>query len=220
VSFRAVIFDLGGVVMPSPMAAFRAYESRNGLPHRFISEVVVNGGDHGAWSRLERGELSMDEFAEAFDAECAAAGGRIVTRELLAELATGAGPQAPMVTAIGTIRERGIRTAALTNNFRSPGDDPVEQGVERRGGLDGLFDVVVESAVEGLRKPDVRIYELTLTRLGVTAAETVFLDDLGTNLKPAREMGMTTIKVADAIAALDELERVLGFTLGHGASGE
>jgi epoxide hydrolase-like predicted phosphatase len=212
VSYRAVIFDLGGVVMPSPMAAFRAYERRNGLPHRFISEVVVNGGDHGAWSRLERGELSMDEFAEAFDAECAAAGGRIVTRELLAELATGAGPQAPMVTAIETIRKRGIRTAALTNNFRSPGDD----GVERRGGLDGLFDVVVESAVEGLRKPDVRIYELTLARLEVAAAEAVFLDDLGTNLKPAREMGMTTIKVDDAIAALDELEHVLGFPLGHG----
>jgi putative hydrolase of the HAD superfamily len=206
--------------MPSPMAAFRAYERRNGLPHRFISEVVVNGGDRGAWSRLERGELSMDEFADAFDAECAAAGGRIVTRELLAELATGAGPQAPMVTAIGTIRRRGLRTAALTNNFRAPGDDRVEQGVERRGGLDGLFDVVVESAVEGLRKPDVRIYELTLARLGVAAAEAVFLDDLGTNLKPAREMGMTTIKVADAIAALDELEHVLGFTLGHGGSGK
>jgi epoxide hydrolase-like predicted phosphatase len=197
------------------MAAFRAYERRNGLPHRFISEVVVNGGDHGAWSRLERGELSMDEFAEAFDAECAAAGGTIVTRELLAELATGSGPQAPMVTAIASIRRRGLRTAALTNNFRSPDDDRVERAVERRGGLDGLFDVVVESAIEGLRKPDVRIYELTLARLDVAADEAVFLDDLGTNLKPAREMGMTTIKVADAVAALDELEHVLGFPLGH-----
>jgi epoxide hydrolase-like predicted phosphatase len=210
-SFKAVIFDLGGVVMPSPMESFRGYERRNGLPHRFISEVVVNGGDHGAWSRLERGELSLDEFAEAFDVECAAAGGRVVTRELLAELATGAGPRAPMVTAIGTIRSRGLRTAALTNNWRGPDDDDLE----RRGGLDGLFDVVVESAVEGLRKPDVRIYELTLARLDVTAGEAVFLDDLGTNLKPARAMGMATIKVADVTAALDELERVLGFALGH-----
>jgi FMN phosphatase YigB (HAD superfamily) len=121
-AYRAVIFDLGGVVMPSPMESFRAYERRKGLPHRFISEVVVNGGEHGAWSQLERGELSLDEFADAFDAECAAAGGRIVTRELLAELATGAGPRAPMVTAIGAIRDRGLRTAALTNNWRAPDD--------------------------------------------------------------------------------------------------
>jgi epoxide hydrolase-like predicted phosphatase len=212
-AYRAVIFDLGGVVMPSPMESFRAYERRKGLPHRFISEVVVNGGEHGAWSQLERGELSLDEFADAFDAECAAAGGRIVTRELLAELATGAGPRAPMVTAIGAIRDRGLRTAALTNNWRAPDDTG---DLDRRGGLDGLFDVVVESALEGLRKPDVRIYELTLSRLEVTADEAVFLDDLGTNLKPAREMGMATIKVADVIAALDELEAVLGFELGHG----
>jgi epoxide hydrolase-like predicted phosphatase len=215
-AYRAVIFDLGGVVMPSPMESFRAYERRNGLPHRFISEIVVNGGEHGAWSRLERGELSLDEFADAFDAEAEAAGGRIVTRELLAELATGAGPHAPMVTAIRAIRDRGLRTAALTNNWRAPDDTGDPGALERRGGLDGLFDVVVESAIEGLRKPDVRIYELTLARLEVGPHEAVFLDDLGTNLKPARAMGMATIKVADVVAALDELEAVLGFELGHG----
>jgi putative hydrolase of the HAD superfamily len=77
----------------------------------------------------------------------------------------------------------------------------------------GLFDVVVESAVEGLRKPDPRIYELTCERLGVAPHEVVFLDDLGINLKPARAMGMTTIKVADPRAALDELGAVLGLDL-------
>ena len=75
------------------------------------------------------------------------------------------------------------------------------------------FDVIVESAVEGLRKPDPRIYELVLARLDVDAGEAVFLDDLGINLKPARAMGMTTIKVTDPIDALRELERVVGTAL-------
>jgi putative hydrolase of the HAD superfamily len=91
--------------------------------------------------------------------------------------------------------------------------------VARRTGLGGLFDVVVESAIEGLRKPDVRIYELTCARLAVTPSEAVFLDDLGTNLKPARAMGMTTIKVDDPATALAELERVLGFPLSAAPAG-
>ena len=83
--FRAVIFDLGGVVFPSPFAAFRAYEAAHGLPHRFISDVIVHGGDHGAWSRFERGEFGVDDFAVAFEAECAAAGGTVVIADLFAE---------------------------------------------------------------------------------------------------------------------------------------
>ena len=73
------------------------------------------------------------------------------------------------------------------------------------------FDVVVESAREGLRKPDPRIYTLVLARLDVHASEAVFLDDLGINLKPARAMGMTTIKVTDPDRALDDLGATLGF---------
>ena len=73
--FRAVIFDLGGVVLPSPLDVFRAYEARHGLPHRFLSEVVIQTGEHGAWSRFERGELDPDGFAAAFEVECADAGG-------------------------------------------------------------------------------------------------------------------------------------------------
>lgn len=195
--------------MPSPLDVFRTYEAANGLPHRFVSEVVVNGGEHGAWSRFERGELDLDSFAEAFDAECAAAGGAVVTADLLVAMRTGAGPREEMVAAIRAIRAHGLRTAALTNNW----PDPEGNGVARRSGLGDLFDVVVESAVEGLRKPDVRIYELTCARLSVEPHEAVFLDDLGTNLKPARAMGMTTIKVDDVATALGELEAVLGLPL-------
>ncbi len=208
-----MIFDLGGVVMPSPLGAFREYEAAHGLPHRFISEVVVSGGDDGAWSRLERGELTLDTFSSAFEAECAAAGGTVVTADLLAAMHSGSGPHPAMVTAIGAIRAHGLRTAALTNNWPDSGSVSGRAPAGRATVVE-LFDVVVESALEGLRKPDVRIYELICARLEITPPEAAFLDDLGTNLKTARAMGMTTIKVVEPETALAELEQILGFSLG------
>ncbi len=93
VTYTAVVFDLGGVVMPSPIETFRDYEARVGLPHRFISEVILSGDDN-AWSRLERGELTMDEFADEFEAECAMAGGTVVVADLFAEIGGGVGSAA------------------------------------------------------------------------------------------------------------------------------
>lgn len=210
-AFRAVIFDLGGVVMPSPLDAFRAYERAQGLPHRFLSEVVLAGGSDNAWSRLERGELTIEEFIPTFEAECTAAGSTVVGEELFAAIHDGTGPRPAMVAAIDRIRAAGLKTAALTNNWRADG---ATSGFADGHPLAGRFDAVIESAVEGLRKPDPRIYELACARLTVTPDEAVFLDDLGTNLKPARALGMTTIKVEDPDRALAELADVLGFALG------
>ena len=119
-----------------------------------------------------------------------------------------------MVAAIRAIRAHGLRTAALTNNWADADGGTQVQGHRRRRLLDGLFDTIVESAREGLRKPDPRIYELACARLGVGPDESVFLDDIGANLKPARAMGMTTIKVEDPTAAVAELADLLGFPLG------
>jgi putative hydrolase of the HAD superfamily len=207
VSYEAVVFDLGGVVYPSPLDVFRAYEREHGLPDRFISEVVLADPEHGAWSRLERGELGFDEFCDAFDAECAARGGAVSARELMKGVAERLDPRPVMVTAIGAIRRHGLKTGALTNNWA---DDPASK---RASPVTDWFDVVVESAVEGMSKPDPRIYRLVCERLHVAPEASVFLDDLGANLKPARDLGMTTIKVADPETAVAELEAVLGFEL-------
>jgi len=214
--FRAVIFDLGGVVLPSPFAAFREYEQANGLPHRFVSEIIVRGGEHGAWSRFERGELAIDDFAVAFEAECAAGGATVVVADLFGSMTGGeATPIPEMVTAIGIIRAHGLRTAALTNNWAdADGESHVTGESPLAGALAGLFDTIVESSRVGLNKPDPRIYQLVCDRLGVTPPESVFLDDLGANLKSARAMGMTTIKVDDPAAAVAELGSVLGIELG------
>lgn len=209
-SLRAVIFDLGGVVMGSPLHAIAAYERELGLPEGCVNRLVVASGPNGAWSRLERGELRLEEFYPAFDAECAAAGHPLCARTMMERIAQAAQPRPRMLAAVRAIRARGLRTSALTNNWH--GD-----GTRERGWLAELFDVVIESAVEGLRKPDPRIYELALARLGVGAPEAVFLDDIGRNLKPARALGMHTIKVDDPDAALAALESLLGFPLADGA---
>lgn len=208
---RAVIFDLGGVVFPSPFDAFAAYEREHGLPDRFIRGVVAASADHGAWAKLERSELSPDEFAVAFSAECAAAGGTVDAAELMRAIGRGFEARPAMVSAIDAIRAHGLTVGALTNNW-APSEPQSDRGPHALGHL-GAFDVVVESAVEGLRKPDPRIYELVCARLEITPSEAVFLDDLGVNLKPARAMGMTTIKVVDPDEALAELAAILGFAL-------
>lgn len=198
-TFRAVIFDLGGVVFPSPFDVFDEYERSAGLPPRFIRTVVAESADHGAWARFERSEIGFDEFRAAFEAECAAAGGTVDAAEIMRGIMSGFAPRAEMVTAITRLRAAGLRTGALTNNWAATDRD----GAHRASDLD--FDVVVESAVEGLRKPDPLIYELVCARLEVEPAHCVFLDDLGVNLKPARAMGMTTIKVVEPRPALVEL---------------
>lgn len=207
---RAVIFDLGGVVMGSPLHAIAGYERELGIPAGFVNRLVVAGGSDGAWSRLERGELTLAGFFPAFDSECDAAGHAISARAMMERIAAAAAPRPAMLGAIRRIRARGLSTAALTNNW--VGDDRRDAGPPRDW-LGEHFDVVVESSAVGLRKPDPRIYALTLARLRVEAAEAIFLDDIGGNLKPARALGMTTIKVDDPAHALTELAGILGFPL-------
>ena len=208
-TYRAVIFDLGGVVFPSPFEAFDAYEARAGLPPGSVRAVVRVSSETGAWAAFERGELDHDAFFAAIDAEGAAAGCALDARALMASLGTGHGARPEMLHAIALLRAEGLRVGALTNNWAAPSGAPDHLGV---AALD-CFDAIVESSRVGLRKPDPRIYELVCERLDVTAPESVFLDDLGVNLKPARAMGMATIKVTSSHAALRELSGLVGIEL-------
>jgi putative hydrolase of the HAD superfamily len=208
-TYRAVIFDLGGVVFPSPFEAFDTYDHGNDLEKGTMRALIRRSSESGAWSALERGELSMDEFVVALEAEALATGLQLDARRLMGLIGSSLGPRPEMAHAITLIRATGLRTAALTNNWADEKQRSSPSGLRETG----LFDVIVESAIEGLRKPDPRIYALALARLDVLASEAVFLDDLGMNLKPARAMGMTTIKVVHPDDALAELETILGFAL-------
>jgi putative hydrolase of the HAD superfamily len=215
-AIRAVIFDFGGVLSTSPFEAFTIYERRSGLPEGLLRRLNATNPDTNAWARLERSEIDLGGFVELYEAEARVAGHAVDGRAVLALLGGELRPE--MLTALRRCHEReGLRTALLTNNFVGPstGGDGGGGGAMSRNGARGellaLFDVVVESSRAGVRKPDPAIYRLVCDELGVEPREAVFLDDLGINLKPARAMGMTTIKVVDPAAALAELESVVGF---------
>lgn len=206
---RAALFDFGGVILSSPFEAFARYEEANGLPSGFIRSLNATNPDANAWARLELGDVGFDEFCELFEKEAEAAGGTLDAREVMSLL--GGELRPAMVEAVRTCRSR-LKTACLTNNFVR---DVTEGGPERDERLQvlDLFDVVVESSKVGVRKPDPRFYEIACDLLGINPSEAVFLDDLGVNLKPARTLGMHTIKVDDPDVALTELEEAVGFPL-------
>ncbi len=206
----AVLWDFGGVVTASPFDAFNAYERAHGIPENFIRRINATNPHDNAWAKFERSEVDLAEFSAAFEAESAAAGHPIPGARVIALLSGDVRPE--MVVALRRCRER-FRIGCLTNNM-AVGDGPgMAFSRVRRAAVEeamALFHVVVESSKVGVRKPDPRIYRIACAELGVAPGDVVYLDDLGINLKPARAMGMTTIKVTDTGQALADLERAIG----------
>lgn len=204
-----VLFDMGGVVMDSPLHAIARYERERGLTPNAINRAIAAAGESGAWARLERGELSMTAFHALFEADCRAHGLTVSGAAVMAAIAAAGVARPIMLEAIRRLRAHGFRVGALTNNWKREG--PEDDVIPHR--LRAHFDVFIESRVVGLRKPDPRIYELACRELGSAPTRTAFLDDIGTNLKAARALGMTTIKVDDPALALRELGGLLGLEL-------
>ena len=202
---KAVLWDFGGVLTTSPFDAFAAYETDNRLEPGFIRRLNSTNPDGNAWARLERSEVSAEEFTALFEAEAVAAGGRVDASALLAGLRGSLRPA--MVEAVRRCHEQ-FKTGLLTNNFVATGEPPPEYDEVFRH-----FDAVVESSKVGCRKPDPRFYEMACQELAIDPAEAVFLDDLGINLKPAKAMGMRTIKVVSPDQALGELQEIVGLQL-------
>lgn len=209
-AITAALFDFGGVISSSPFDAFDHYERDHHLPEGFIRRVNASDPDANAWARLERSEVDLDGFAAAFEAESAALGHRVSGHDVLGLLADEVRPE--MVEAVRRCGER-LKTALLTNNVLSTNNVTGMEANPAVAEIVALFDAVIESSVVGVRKPDAEFYAIACDRLGIEPSEAVFLDDLGVNLKPARAMGMTTIKVTDPASAIAELEAVVGFPL-------
>jgi putative hydrolase of the HAD superfamily len=203
---RAVMFDFGGVISSSPFEAFTHLEAELDLPSDFVRTVNATNPDTNAWARLERSEVDIETFVMLWSAEALDLGYVVDAREVLARLAGEIRPE--MLNAIRACKSAGLKTACLTNNFGSA--DTVQS--PQVAAVYQLFDAVLESRVLNVRKPDPKFYELACDALKVTPAEAVFLDDLGVNLKPARAMGMHTIKVTDPQQALKELSALIGLS--------
>lgn len=213
---RAVIFDFGGVFTTSPIGNFAVFEKANGLPERFIGEVIKSNHHANAFARYERAEIEFDDFDTTFAAETRAAGFEIPGRALVGLLQVDLRPE--MAQALERVKSAGLKTGCITNTLPAADAAAVIAGRERHdevARIFGLFDHLIASSKAGVRKPEPRIYEMMCAALGVAPSECVFLDDLGINLKPARDMGMRTIKVAigDVRPAIDELSSIIGVEL-------
>lgn len=205
-----MLFDFGGVITTSPFDAFARFERERGLPEGFLRTVNATDPDHNAWARLERNELTLKEFDLAFADEAEALGHRVPGDEVLGLLMGDVRPA--MVEAVRRCHQHpDFVTGLLTNNIVAFGGEDTPGGFRP---IIELFDAVIESSQVGVRKPEPAFYELACRALAIEPHEAVFLDDLGPNLKTARAMGMTTIKVVDASAAIAELQAVLGIPLG------
>lgn len=202
---RAVFFDFGGVISSSPLEGFREYERRNGIPEGFIVRVNSTNSDTNGWARIERSDVTLDEFDELFAAESERLGHRIPGREMIALLRGMIRPE--MVRALDILRKHRFILGCLTNNVVNLGSSAEHEEAFAK------FDFVVESSKVNVRKPERRFYEIACELADVSPEECVFLDDLGINLKTARQMGMATIKVTSADQALGELAELVGIEL-------
>jgi putative hydrolase of the HAD superfamily len=198
---KAVLWDFGGVILSSPFEAFNRYEVEHGLPPDFVRTVNATNPHDNAWARLERNEIEAAEFNRQFADESSALGHRVPGFDVLALLSGEIRPE--MVALLDRVKAAGYKVACLTNNVVSSPSSAAFADVMAK------FDEIIESSKVGVRKPERRFYEIACERLGVTPDECVFLDDLGVNLKPAAQMGMTTIKVTSAQQAIDELVALL-----------
>jgi putative hydrolase of the HAD superfamily len=208
---KAVIFDFGGVFTSSPLEAFARYERERGLPVGLIGKINSTNHQDNAWALFERAEIDIDEFDKVFAAEAKALGHDLPGKDVLPLLAGDFRPE--MIEALRRVKTA-YKTGCITNNMphNAAGGTAAGRVLYAREVME-LFDEVIESAKLGIRKPDPRIYHLMCERLSVAPEECVYLDDLGSNLKPARAMGMITIKVESGAQAITDLEAATGMRL-------
>jgi putative hydrolase of the HAD superfamily len=207
---EAVIWDFGGVLTTSPFEAFARFESERGLPLDIIRRTNAANHLENAWAKFERAEVDLEAFDQLFATESLALGAEVRGREILPLIAGDLRPE--MVTALKIVGAK-LKTGCITNNLPANAIGSLGGRSLYVAEVMALFDHVIESAKIGLRKPDPRIYQMMVEALHVDPKACVYLDDLGVNLKPAREMGMTTIKVLNAPQAIAELEAATGLAL-------
>jgi putative hydrolase of the HAD superfamily len=204
---RAVISDFGGVLTTPLSAGFLAYQDEAGVSLEDLGRAMQRAtevhGEHPLYV-LERGEISETEFARRLEEQLDSGFDLGRLRHLYFDRIE---PNPQMIRYLAELRGRGLRTALLTNNVREWA--PLWRA--KLPELDKIFELVVDSAFVGMRKPERRIYELTLERLGdgLRGEECLFVDDLEVNCEGARALGMQAVRFEDTEQAIAELESAL-----------
>ncbi len=209
---KAVVWDFGGVITSSPFDAFNAYEAERGLPKDIIRTINSKNPDTNAWAKLERSEVTAEEFDTVFAEEAKALGYDIPGKDILALLSGRLRPR--VVAALKKCKEH-FKVGCITNNApvgKGASMTSDENKARQVAEVFETFEHVIESSKAGVRKPDPLIYKMMCEALEISPDTCVYLDDLGINLKPARAMGMTTIKVLNEDQLLSDLEKATGLT--------
>ena len=204
---RAVISDFGGVLTTPLIESFLAYQRETGIALEDLGAAMgrlmeADGGRHPLFE-LEKGNITEDEFTRRLGAE--------LGRELHTMRETYFAhlhPNEPMISYLRGLLADGLRLGLLTNNVREW--EPLWRA--KLPDVEELFEVIVDSAFVGMRKPEPEIYSLTLERMGggLRFEECVFLDDIEVNCEAARALGMTAVRFHDTEQAIGELQEALG----------
>ena len=204
-NYKAIIWDFGGVITSSPFEAFNKFELSNNLPKDIIRTINSENPDDNAWAKFERNDINLNEFDNLFSIEAYKKGFKISGKQVV-KLLTGE-IRKQMVDFLFLLK-KDYKLGCITNNIQNSNNEKVNH-LNEAGQVMKIFDHIIESSKVGLRKPDPKIYYMSCDALGVKPEECIYLDDLGINLKPAREIGMTTIKVIDPNAAINEVKKYL-----------
>jgi len=204
-NYKAVIWDFGGVITSSPFEAFNKFELDNNLPKDIIRTINSENPDDNAWAKFERNDIDINEFDTLFSKEADKKGFQISGKQVVKLLSGDI--RKPMVDFLLSLKEN-YKLGCITNNIQNSKDEKVNH-LNQASQVMKIFDHIIESSKVGLRKPDPNIYYMSCDALGVRPEECIYLDDLGINLKPARKIGMTTIKVIDPNEAIDEVKKYL-----------
>ena len=207
---EAVIWDFGGVLTTSPFEAFARFEKERGFPADIIRRTNAANHLENAWAKFERAEIDVEAFDKLFAEESRVLGAEVRGKEVLPLLQGDLRPE--MVEALKRVKAQ-CKTGCITNNLPANAIGSTSGRSLYVAEVMALFDHIIESAKIGLRKPDPRIYRMMIDALKVDPKKCVYLDDLGVNLKPAREMGMVTIKVLSASQAIRDLQVATGLVL-------
>ncbi len=211
-SYKAVLWDFGGVITESPFKKIEKLEKKLCIPLNSVRKINSINPNSNAWALLERGDITLKEFELLFEKEASNLNlTPLKARDVLSCLYGKVKPE--MISTLKIIK-KSYRCACITNNipeiekFIKPNKNMVLANEALQ-----LFEIVIQSRHEKTRKPEKRIYEITLEKLGLKAEEIIFLDDLGINLKPAKKLGMKTIKVENSYKAIEELRKLLNIKI-------
>ncbi len=207
-TIKTIIFDFGGVITNSPIEGFKLLEEKHGYDKGIITNINMNNPDNNAWAKSERGEIDINTFLEEFEKEALSIGQKINAKEILQQLYGSL--RKNMINKIKLLsNSKKYKLICLTNVLKGVDIFTPKQRVEAVKNVMSYFDIIYESYKLNMRKPEARIYQYILKELNIEPQETVFLDDLGMNLKSARQLGINTIKVIDPNDAIYQLDEIL-----------